>query len=79
LVYICIAIEAAIIKKRGFWSINWLKPAKLSCLGSKRHMFNDLRWEVIVPFVDIGGNHHCLNILFIIHWGGAMYIYKYHL
>ena len=26
-----------------------------------------LRWEVIVRFVDIGGfyNHHCLNILFI--------------
>jgi hypothetical protein len=31
-------------------------------------MFNDLRWEVIVAFVDIGGivDHHCLNFLFII-------------
>ena len=31
-------------------------------------MFNDLRWEVIVRFVDIGGivDHHCLNSLVII-------------
>ena len=31
-------------------------------------VFNDLRWDVIVPFVDIGGieDHHCLNFLFII-------------
>jgi len=31
-------------------------------------MFNELRWEVIVRFVDIGGIvvHHCLNVLFII-------------
>ena len=30
-------------------------------------MFNDLRWEIIICFVDIGGvvDHHCLNILFI--------------
>ena len=30
-------------------------------------MFNELRWDVIVHFVDIGGivHHHCLNFLFI--------------
>ena len=30
-------------------------------------VFDDLRWEVIVCFVDIGGivDHHCLNLLFI--------------
>ena len=32
-------------------------------LGSLYFMFNDLRSEVIVPFVDIGGNvdHHCFK------------------
>ena len=31
-------------------------------------MLNELRWEAIVRFVDIGGiiNYHCLNFLFII-------------
>ena len=31
-------------------------------------VFNELRREVFVRFVDIGGivNHHCLNFLFII-------------
>ena len=31
-------------------------------------MFNDMRYEVIVGFVDIGRivNHHCLNFLFIV-------------
>ena len=31
-------------------------------------MFNDLSWEVIVRFVDIGGyvDHHYLNFPFII-------------
>jgi hypothetical protein len=30
-------------------------------------VFGDLRWDVIVCFVDIGGivDHHCLNCLFI--------------
>jgi hypothetical protein len=35
----------------------------------QRHgLFNDLRLEVIVRFVDIGGmdDHHCLKFLFII-------------
>ena len=34
-------------------------------------MFNDLRWTVIVGFVDIGGivNHHCLSfLLFCWYW-----------
>jgi hypothetical protein len=31
-------------------------------------MFNDMRYEMIVGFVDIGRivNHHCLNFLFIV-------------
>jgi hypothetical protein len=30
-------------------------------------MFTELRWELIVRFVDIGEivDHHCLNFLFI--------------
>ena len=30
-------------------------------------MFNDLRWEKIVHFAEIGGivDHHCLNFIFI--------------
>jgi len=33
------------------------------------YLFNDLRWEVIVRFVDNGGivDHHCLNFLFIMY------------
>jgi len=31
-------------------------------------LFNELRWELIVTFVDIGGivDHYCLNFHFII-------------
>ena len=31
-------------------------------------MFNDMRYEMIVGFVDIGRivNHYCLNFLFIV-------------
>jgi hypothetical protein len=34
-------------------------------------MFNDLRWEVIVCFIDIGGivDHHCLNFFCFIDIG----------
>ena len=30
-------------------------------------VFNELRWQVVVRFVDIGGidDHHCLNLHFI--------------
>jgi hypothetical protein len=37
-------------------------------------VFNDLRWEVVVCFVDICGivYHHCLNFLFIF-----LYIYSH--
>ena len=33
------------------------------------YMFNELRWEVIVGFVDIGGivDYHCLYFLFIVN------------
>ena len=41
-------------------------------------MFSDLRLEVIVRFVDIGGivDHHCLNFLFIIigHWTSVQFV-----
>jgi hypothetical protein len=33
-------------------------------------MFSELRWEVIVCFVDIGGidDHYCLNFLACVQW-----------
>jgi hypothetical protein len=36
-------------------------------------MFSELRREVIVGFVDIGGivEHHCLNRLFIMYHGSV--------
>jgi hypothetical protein len=39
-------------------------------------MFNELRWEVVVCFVDIGGIvvHISLNFLFIIHGRDGMHI-----
>ena len=32
-------------------------------------LFNDLRWETIVCFIDIGEivDHHCINFLYITH------------
>ena len=60
-VYICIAITC-ILKMQlstaeGWDPINLLTRhifVHLPSLDSKRQMFNDLRWEVIVRFVDIG-------------------------
>jgi hypothetical protein len=55
-----------------WYPINQLNPATFLCLVQARTwisidllMFNDLRWEVIVRFVDIGGIavHCCLNFL----------------
>ena len=44
---------------------------KRSCLSAITWIFrlNELNWEVVVHFVDIGGivDHHCLNFLFIKH------------
>ena len=33
-------------------------------------VFSELRWEVIVCFVDIGGidDHYCLSLLFCVQW-----------
>ena len=43
-------------------------------------MFNDLRWEVIVHFVDIGGivDHDFLNFLFIITLNNLTYFIIFH-
>jgi hypothetical protein len=47
-----------------FLCLTWISNARWRGL----FLFNDLRWEVAVRFVDIGRNvdHHCLNFLFII-------------
>jgi hypothetical protein len=44
------------------------KPGHVTCHGLVCAQRVQLRWEVIVCFVDIGwiGDHHCLNFLFII-------------
>ena len=44
-----------------------LKRSKLKCKSKLTNVFNDLRREVIVRFVDIGGivDHHCLMFLLI--------------
>ena len=46
---------------------NWSKIRLWCCY----FVINDLRWDVIVCFDDIGEifDHHCLNFLFIIHEG----------
>jgi hypothetical protein len=37
---------------------------------------SQVRWEVIVRFVDIDGivDHHCLNFLFIIQYNKIWYV-----
>ena len=47
-----------------YWWNWWPLLFKLSFL------FSELRWEVIVCFVDIGGidDHYCLNFLFCVQW-----------
>ena len=58
------------VKMRGdclfcwYWWNWWPLLFKLSFL------FSELRWEVIVCFVDIGGidDHYCLNFLFCVQW-----------
>jgi hypothetical protein len=43
-------------------------------------MFYDLRWEVVVRFVDIAGivDHECLNLLFICFFLSIFRITKLH-
>jgi hypothetical protein len=40
-------------------------------------MFNELRWEVIVCFADIG-DHHCLNFLFIMTNLQQLFYFLFH-
>ena len=58
-VYICIAIilKMQLSRGEGWDPINLLTRhifVHVSSLDSKRQMCNDLKWEVIVHFVDIG-------------------------
>ena len=73
-------LEIQLSRGEGWDPINRFNPATSLCLSQARtwisnimllsliFVFNELRWEVIVCFVDIGGivDHHCLNFLFII-------------
>ena len=62
------------LSKRG-GPINWFNPTTFLCLSQdfQHHkswyffVFSDLRQEVVVRFVDIGGivDHHRLHFLFI--------------
>ena len=61
------------VKMRGdclfwYWWNWWPLLFKLSFLCC--FVFSELRWEVIVCFVDIGGidDHYCLNFLFCVQW-----------
>ena len=61
----------------GWDPINWLNPATFLCPSQVRTWISNiichglfsvqLRWEVVVHFVDIGeiDDHHCVNFLFI--------------
>jgi len=64
-VYIYISLEIQLSRGEGWDPINWLNPVTFLCLSQARtwisniifrglFLFNDLRWEVIVRFVDIG-------------------------
>ena len=80
-VYICISCEDPIIKMGRFVILipSLIPPHFCACPKqgsgfSTSHvmvffMFNDLRWEVIVRFIDIGGivDYHCLDFLIIIY------------
>jgi hypothetical protein len=79
-VYIWIALDP-VIKRGGLGSNKSFNPATFLCLSQARTWISNvichslfcvqwvqLKWEVIVRFIDIGGidNCHCLNFLFII-------------
>ena len=53
---------ASIFERKNFVFLN-----SFQFLQTHDKIYTDLRWEVIVCFVDIGGivDHHCLNFLFI--------------
>ena len=76
-VYICITIEDPIIKSEtvGIPLTSLILSHFCACpkpgLGCRGLMFNELGWEVVAHFVDIGVEHHCLISLFLM-------IYKYH-
>jgi hypothetical protein len=71
-------LEIKLSRGEGCYHINRFNPRTFLCLSQARtwisiiirhglFMFNDLRWELIVYFVNIGGivDHHCLNFLII--------------
>ena len=71
-------MEIKLSRGEGCYHINRFNPRTFLCLSQARtwisiiirhglFMFNDLRWELIVYFVNIGGivDHHCLNFLII--------------
>ena len=49
----------------GWDPFNWFNTATFFFLSQIFFIFNDLRWEVIVRFVDIDGivDNHCLSLL----------------
>ena len=76
---ICIAVGDPIIKRGGLGSHKSFNTTTFVCLSQARtwisnvvmccglFVFNALRWEVIVCFLDICGidDHNCLTFLFI--------------
>jgi hypothetical protein len=75
-------LEIQLSREEGWDLINWFNPTICLCLSQARICISNvicrglfcvqwlqLRWKVIVGFVDIGGidDHHCLNFLFIIY------------
>jgi hypothetical protein len=71
-------LEIKLSRRKGWDPINWFKNVKYLCLSqaitwnckvkcSGLIVFSELRWEVIVCFVDIVGidDHHCLNFFYI--------------
>jgi hypothetical protein len=71
-VYICVGVQdLTIIVKESWDPINWFNAVTFLCLSWAQDLdllqivfgMNDLRWEGIVCFVDMGGivDHYCLN------------------
>ena len=80
-VFICISIEDLFIKKGSVappsTSINRFNAATCVCqvlgfqpISRGLFAFNDIRWEVVVRFINVGCliYHYCLNILLISCW-----------
>ena len=74
-----LTLEIQFSRGEGWDAINCFNPATFVCLSQPRtwisnvmcpelFVVSELRWEVIVHFVDIGGivDHYCLIFLFIL-------------